>query len=90
MLNSKKEKISFSPKIEMFIKEGTFSFKVPKMNEKQSDKLLEEIKTIKNLLVLSLQKAGVKGDLIAKALGVSQGRLSQMLATKKYKKKNGA
>lgn len=55
--------------------------------EKQNVKLLEELRIIRNLLVLHLQKIGVKGELIAKAIGVSQGRLSQMSATKKYKKK---
>ena len=57
------------------------------MEEKQFKKLMEELKAIKNLLVLSLQKTEVKGELIANALGISTGRLSQLLATKKYKKK---
>ncbi|MGD2072752.1 MAG: hypothetical protein PVG65_04615 [Candidatus Thorarchaeota archaeon] len=58
------------------------------MQPKQFKKLMEELGAIKNLLVLNLQKSEVKGELIAKALGISQGRLSQMLAIKKYKKKN--
>jgi len=57
------------------------------MDEKQFKRLLDEIKIMKNLLVLTLQNSNVKGELIARALGVSQGRLSQMLATKKYKKR---
>lgn len=57
------------------------------MDDQQFKKLLEEIKTIRNLLILDLQKKEVKGELIAKVLGISQGRLSQILSTKKYKKK---
>ena len=41
---------------------------------------------IKKLFVLLLKKDEVKGDLIAKALGVSEGRLSQIFPQKKYKK----
>lgn len=59
------------------------------MDEKQFNKLMDELKSIKNLLILNLQKTDVKGDLIAKAIGVSPGRLSQIMSTKKYKKKNG-
>jgi hypothetical protein len=56
------------------------------MEAEQFNKLMQELKSIKNLLILNLQNAGAKGGLIAKALGVSPGRLSQMLATKRYKK----
>jgi len=58
------------------------------MENKQFNKIIDELRSIKNLLVLDLQKSEVKGEQIAKALGISQGRLSQMLAIKKYKKKN--
>lgn len=61
---------------------------IPKMDKKQFGRLLEELTMIKNLLVLDLQhNPKIKGELIAKALGISQGRLSQMMAIKKYKKK---
>ena len=60
------------------------------MEDKKFNSLMKEISAIKNLLVLSLQKSDVKGDQIAKALSISQGRLSQMFATRKNKKKNEA
>jgi hypothetical protein len=56
------------------------------MNDKQFQELKEEVTAIKKLLVLGLQKSGVQGGAIATALGISQGRLSQIAATKKYKK----
>ena len=58
------------------------------------DDVLREIKTelvaIKKLLIVALQKQGVQGNSIATALGISQGRLSQIAATKKYKRKENA
>ena len=57
------------------------------LDKKQFEELKEEVVTIKRLIVLALQKSDIKGDLIAKALGVSQGRLSQLMAIKKYKKR---
>ncbi|MDO8740355.1 MAG: hypothetical protein Q7J54_02135 [Candidatus Woesearchaeota archaeon] len=56
------------------------------MDEKQFKKLSSDLDAIKKLLVLLLKKYEVKGDLIAKALGVSEGRLSQIFPQKKYKK----
>ena len=57
------------------------------MKDKQAQELKEELIAIKKLLVLGLQKSGIQGAAIATALGISQGRLSQIAATKKYKKK---
>lgn len=54
------------------------------MNEKQFSELKEEVIAIKKLLIVGLQKTGVQGSSIANALGISQGRLSQIAATKKY------
>ncbi|MCH7568645.1 MAG: hypothetical protein IIA87_04450 [Nanoarchaeota archaeon] len=59
------------------------------MDDKKFNKLYEELRAIKSLLVLNLQNAGIESKAIAKALGMSAGRLSQIHATKKYKKKNG-
>ncbi len=44
-----------------------------------------DVCTIKMLLVLLVNKMGVDRKDIATALGVSQGRLSQLLNPKKYK-----
>ncbi|MBI4147753.1 hypothetical protein HY490_00510 [Candidatus Woesearchaeota archaeon] len=57
------------------------------MDDKQFRVLCEELQAIKNLLVLILRQKEVKGSLIAKALGVSEGRLSQLLPNKTYKKR---
>ncbi|MBS3104193.1 hypothetical protein J4222_04480 [Candidatus Woesearchaeota archaeon] len=46
----------------------------------------EELVAIKKLLIVGLQNAGIQGSSIANALGISSGRLSQIAATKKYKK----
>jgi len=59
------------------------------MENKQVKELKAELTAIKNLLIVGLQSQNIKGGDIAKALGVSQGRLSQQFAKKKYKKKNG-
>lgn len=56
------------------------------MNDKQFDKVSDDLDAIKKLLVLMLKKAEVKGGLIAKAMGISEGRLSQIFPQKKYKK----
>ena len=58
------------------------------MDDKQFKKFSEDLDSIKKLLVLLLKKDDerVKGDLIAKALGISEGRLSQIFPQKKYKK----
>lgn len=54
---------------------------------KELKELKDELVAIKKLLVLGLQNSGIKGTHIAKALGISTGRLSQILPTKEYKKK---
>ena len=57
------------------------------MSEKELKKISEQLESIKILLVLLLQKNDVKGASIAKALGISPGRLSQLLSQTKYKNK---
>ncbi len=57
------------------------------MNDKKLDLIANELSAIKKLLILLLQHYDVKGENIAKALGVTKGRVSQMSSTKKYKKK---
>jgi DNA-directed RNA polymerase specialized sigma subunit len=57
------------------------------MNNKKLDQILNELGAIKKLFILLLQQQEVKVENIAKALGVSEGRVSQMAPTKKYKKR---
>jgi DNA-directed RNA polymerase specialized sigma subunit len=57
------------------------------MNDKKVDQILNELSAIKKLFILLLQQQEVKVENIAKALGVSVGRVSQMAPTKKYKKR---
>jgi DNA-directed RNA polymerase specialized sigma subunit len=58
------------------------------MNEKQFyEKLSTDLDAIKKLLVLMLKQKEVKGSLIAGALGISEGRLSQIFPQKKYRKR---
>jgi DNA-directed RNA polymerase specialized sigma subunit len=57
------------------------------MNDKKLDQILNELGAIKKLFILLLQQQEVKVENIAKALGVSEGRVSQMAPTKKYKKR---
>lgn len=47
----------------------------------------EDIAILKMLMILLVNKMGVDQKEIAKALGISEGRLSQILNPKKYKKK---
>jgi predicted transcriptional regulator len=47
--------------------------------------LLKDIETIKLLLVILVHKLGVSKNEIAKTMGISPGRLSQILDPKKYK-----
>jgi DNA-directed RNA polymerase specialized sigma24 family protein len=54
------------------------------INNKE-ERLLESMDMIKRLLILLVDKFGVEKSDIAKALGISQGRLSQILNPKKYK-----
>lgn len=55
------------------------------MNDKKLDQIANDLGAIKRLLVLLLQHQEVKGENIAKALGVTKGRVSQMASTRKYK-----
>jgi len=56
------------------------------MDEKELKNISSQLESIKNLLILLLQKNEVKCTSIAKALGISQGRLSQILPQSKHKK----
>ena len=56
------------------------------MDDDKLDQVIDELGSIKKLLILLLQKQEVKGGSIAKALGITQGRLSQMVPTRKNKK----
>lgn len=58
-----------------------------KLDEKQLKLLRSDLDSIKKLLVLLLKNSDIKGSLIAKAMGISQGRLSQIFPQKKYKKR---
>ncbi len=55
------------------------------MNEQQFKKLSADLDAIKKLIVLMLKQKEVKGSAIASALGISEGRLSQIFPQKKYK-----
>lgn len=57
------------------------------MNDTKLDQMVSELRAIKRLLILLLQQQDVKVQNIAKAAGVSEGRISQMAPTKKYKKR---
>lgn len=47
---------------------------------------IQNLIIIRNLLILLLEKFDVKKEDIAKTIGVTPGRLSQILNPKKYKK----
>lgn len=58
-----------------------------KSSREDSKKAWEnDISTIKMLLVLLVNKMGVNKTDIARTLGISEGRLSQLLNPRKYKK----
>jgi predicted transcriptional regulator len=57
------------------------------MNDKKLDQIIEELSAIKKLLILLLQHQDVKVGNIAKALGVTGGRVSQMVPMRKNKKR---
>lgn len=59
-----------------------------KLDEKQLKLLRSDLESIKKLLVLLLKNSEAKGSLIAKAMGISEGRLSQIFPQKKYKKRS--
>jgi hypothetical protein len=50
-------------------------------------KLKDSLDVISNLLILMAKNSGVSGKDIAKAMGFSEGRISQMLDRHKYGKK---
>ena len=54
--------------------------------EKELNEIKQELSSIKKLMILGLQNKGIQANSIAKALGISPGRLSQIAAIKKYKK----
>ena len=56
------------------------------MTDKQFEKLFEEILDTKRLLILLLQSNKVKNNSIAGALGITDGRLSQIMSPSKYRK----
>jgi predicted transcriptional regulator len=58
------------------------------MNEQQFNELKKDLEAVKKLLALGLIKQGVDTTSIGKALGVSQGRVSQVLGQKRTKIKN--
>jgi hypothetical protein len=60
------------------------------MNDTKLDQLADDLSAIKRLLILLLQHQKVKGGDIAKALGVSGGRVSQMAPTRRNKKRKEA
>lgn len=57
------------------------------MNDKKLEQILNELSAIKRLLILLLQQQEIKVENIAKALGVSVGRVSQMAPATRYKKR---
>lgn len=57
------------------------------MNDKKLDQIIAELTAIKKLLIALLQNQEVRVGSIAKALGVTSGRVSQMVPTRKNKKK---
>ncbi|MFA6285215.1 MAG: hypothetical protein WC643_01650 [Parcubacteria group bacterium] len=54
------------------------------MNNKKTDKLLEDIK---KLLILALTRQGVQGKDVAAALGVDPAIISRMVPMRQIKKK---
>ncbi len=60
------------------------------MSDKKLDQIANDLSAIKRLLILLLQHKDVKGGNIAKALGVPNGRVSQMSSTRKNKTKKEA
>ena len=55
------------------------------MTRNEEKALLDTANTIKTLLILLVNKLDVKKSDIAKAMGITQARLSQLLDPKKYK-----
>ncbi len=57
------------------------------INDKSIKQITNDLNAMKKLLILLLQHQDVKGEYIARALGVSEGRVSQIFTIKKYKKR---
>ena len=55
------------------------------METAQFEGLKKELEAIKQLIALQLKKSGVDVATIGKAMGVSQGRVSQILGEKRTK-----
>lgn len=51
------------------------------------ESVTKELQIIRNLLALQLRSAGVSVELIAKAMSVSAGRVSQMIGEPRKKRK---
>jgi DNA-binding Xre family transcriptional regulator len=56
------------------------------MDEKFLQKVSNDLDILKNFLVLLLRHQGVTNKDIADSLGISEGRLSQLMNPGKYKK----
>lgn len=54
-------------------------------NTKDLKEILERLEDLKNLFIIFLQSLEVSNKDIAKALGVSSGRVSQIVNRRKYK-----
>jgi len=55
------------------------------INEGLDRELLQNVEMIKMLLIMIVDNMGIKRKDISKMLGISEGRLSQILNPKKYK-----
>jgi len=57
------------------------------MEKNQFELLRKDLEAIKNLLALNAKQLKAKNVDVAKAMGVSPGRASQLIPTKTYKKR---
>ena len=57
------------------------------MDEKQFKKISNDLDALKKLLALLLRKQDIRGDVIANAMGITEGRLSQMISNNKKSKR---
>jgi DNA-binding NarL/FixJ family response regulator len=57
-----------------------------KKKRQESDPSLDELRTIKKLLVLQLMMSGVQTTDIAAALGVNKGTISKLVPLRKVKR----
>lgn len=57
------------------------------MEKEQFEAIKKDIDALKKLMALGLQQQGVGVEAIGKAMGISKGRVSQLIAQKKYKKR---